>query len=135
MAKEAIGSNATFTGPQAGLTIIGNHCYAYSGIVAVDNNETSLLAFATGKEYVKTKLQITNASDTARDSRYKVYLNEQIIYQYGTDVSGEYGSEEDPDPPLNIIIPPLTAVKVTAMNSENTDSINQVAILTGKVYQ
>jgi len=131
MAKKRI---ATFLGPNKGLSIVGAHCYAYSGITAVDNNETSLLSFSTGSEYIKSKIQITNASDTALDSRYKIYLNEQIIYQYGTDVSGEYGSEEDPDPPIHVIVPPFTSVKITGMNSESTASINHVAIFTGRVY-
>ena len=131
MAKKNI---ATFLAPNKGLSIIGSHCYAYSGITAVNNNETSLLEFSVGSEYVVGKLQLTNASDTAKDSRYKIYLNEQIIYQYGTDVSGEYGSEEDPDPPLNIIVPPFTRVKISAQNSEDSTTINQVAIFTGRVY-
>jgi len=133
---EGVGYGPQFTASTGlSLNYIGKHCYAYSGIVAVDNNETSLLDFSTSAEYVKGKIQITNASDTAKDSRYKVYFNDVIIYQYGTDVSGEYGSEEDPDPPIHVIIPPFTNVKITAKNSEDSVTINQVGIITGRVYK
>jgi len=47
MAKTKIGSNATFSGAQLGLTTIGkDHCYAYSGAqVSNGGVDATLLSF------------------------------------------------------------------------------------------
>jgi len=38
MSKTKIGSNAIFSGPQKGLTVIEDHCYAYSGSKAATDS-------------------------------------------------------------------------------------------------
>jgi len=41
---------ATFTGPGQGLNYVGDHAYAYSGVLAIPANDlTTLLKFHTGK--------------------------------------------------------------------------------------
>jgi len=132
---EGVGYGPQFTA-STGLTLnyIGKHCYGISGVVSVNNNETSLLEFQTSSEYIKGKIQMTCASDTGEDTRFKIYFNNVIIFQYGMDNTGEYGGEEDPDQPVFVIVPPFTSVKITAMNSSSSASINQVAIMTGRLY-
>ena len=55
MSKTKKGSNAIFTGPQKGLTTIGKHCYAYSGVVTTASSEATLLDFTTSKDYIYVK--------------------------------------------------------------------------------
>jgi len=110
------------------------HCYAFSGIVGVTNVEKVLIEFQTNSEYIKGKIQMTCAISTGHDTRYKIYFNDVIIFQYGMDTSGQYGTEEDPDQPVFVIVPPFTSVKITATNVSTSDSIDQVAVITGRAY-
>ena len=48
MAKTKIGSNATFSGTQQGITIAKEFFYGYSGQVDIDGSAT-LFSFHTGK--------------------------------------------------------------------------------------
>ena len=52
-----LGSNAIFTGTQKGLTVIGKHCYAYSGILNVDA-EITFLEFSTKRNILKVKFKL-----------------------------------------------------------------------------
>ena len=45
MAKKNV---ATFLGTQKGLSIVGNYCYAYSGVVRANGSDTTALDFHTG---------------------------------------------------------------------------------------
>ena len=51
MAKEKIGSNATFTGLSNSLSYVGDHVYAYNA-GAFAGNDTLILEFDTGKGYI-----------------------------------------------------------------------------------
>ena len=82
MAKERIGSNAIFTGPQKGLTTIGNHCYAFSGMVASSSTPFNLLDFTTGKNYMIIKLLVYyGAQGSGSDIQYKIIFNGQEVGQ------------------------------------------------------
>jgi len=110
------------------------YAQAVSGIVGATNIETTLIEFKTNSEYIKGKIQMTCAISTGHDTRYKIYFNNIIIFQYGMDTSGQYGTEEDPDQPVFVIVPSFTTVKITATNVSTSDSIDQVAIFTGEVH-
>ena len=134
MAKTRIGSNAIFSGPQKGLTTIGEHCYAYSGAVANDGgNETTLLEFNTGKGYIKGTIQTgtSHTGDHGDTFRFRIYFNGQVVYDFLDDGAQYY---VDPHIPLNVIIPPLTLVKVTGDNTASTSVKLIEAIVTGRVY-
>ena len=49
MAKTRIGANAIFSGPQKGLSIIGEHCYAYSGLHASNTTAFTVLNLLQAK--------------------------------------------------------------------------------------
>ena len=47
---------ATFLGPNKGLSIAGNHAYAYSGEITLPNaTETTMLDFASSSENLKAQ--------------------------------------------------------------------------------
>jgi len=134
MAKTRIGANAIFSGPQKGLTTIGEHCYAYSGAVSNDGgNETTLLEFNTGKGYIKGIIQTgtSHTGDHADTFRFRVYFNGQVVYDF-LDDAGQY--YVDPHIPIRIIIPPLTLVKVTGDNTASTAVKIIEANVIGRVY-
>jgi len=130
MAKERIGSNAIFSGPQKGLTTIDKHCYAYSGRVTVTTSATTLLDFNTGKGYILADIQPTYfTADTGENVFYEIYINGSEIY------ASEIGSTTATTPyqDIRILIPPLSRFEVKGY-AASADRILGVT-LTGKVYK
>lgn len=132
MARTKLGANAIFTGPQKGLSIIGERCYAYSGSVNVPQAETTVLLFNTEANVIKAGIQIISGVDVSDNYELNVYLNGSTIWQQRlTNTVQEffYGNY-----PINLIIPPLSEVKVTLQNiTSDTDRLWSV-LFTGRVY-
>ena len=121
-----------FAGAGLGLQYVGkDHCYAYSGLVGVDNNETTLLEFTTGSGLITGNIQCNLLTDTADDQSYKIYINDIAIMGYIT-----LGAQQSTDSNnvMQILIPPFSKVKVTAINATDTSSNNNAASLVGRVY-
>jgi len=133
MAKERIGANAIFTGPQKGLSIIGSHCYAISGAVPCDDNETTLLEFTTSsKGYIVANAQVDYATTIAysEDLGFQIYFNGIAIYRTTlTSATGTTPTEE-----IELLIPPGTTVKITGINLTNTANRDCAANIVGRVY-
>ena len=107
------------------------HCYAYSGIVNVDNTETDLLNFNTNSEYVVATLNITNSGNLAfdEDFYFQIYFNDVVIYA----ILLEQPKVMNTSPFVPLIIPPFTNVRVTADNVSDSDARKISAHITGKV--
>lgn len=131
MAKTRIGSNAIFTGPQKGLTTIGEHCYAYSGIISVADSETDLLNFNTGKEYIRSTVRFCYGVSSSDNFLYKIKFNGQIVMSDAS--AGTTQAHWNPE--YEILIPPLTEVIMTAINQSSDSSYPQSVVLAGKVYK
>ena len=133
MAKTRKGSNATYTGNQQGITLIGNHCYAYND-VSVAGSLTDLLNFSTGKGYLIVTIELNgNRSGIGQAQlQFKILLNgvtvllnvwdQSTINQYSDDLTV-----------TRLLIPPLTTVLVQAAQSSGSNR-NMQATLTGRVY-
>ena len=135
MAKTRIGSNAIFTGVgPSSFTTIGNRCYAYSGYKIFSNSETTVLDFYTPKGYILSTWQYSIMDDgetiNEDDSRIRIYFN-------GTKVFVQVDSG-DPDRVQNawpdLIIPPLTRVKVTVENVTDASNLATYVYMVGRVY-
>jgi hypothetical protein len=133
MSKSKKGANAQFTSTGKGLTIIGDCCYAYSGELSADDNETIYLLFQTGKEIIKGTLQFNATNELSQEFRYRIYFNGLQVQSYlAGNNAPDYRSK--PDTPIPLVIPPLTEVKVTAINLDDSVSGSQICSLTGRVY-
>ena len=132
MSKTKAGSNSQFTSAGKGLTVIGEHCYAFSGMTDVDNTETDLLLFQSPKQYIEGKLNITNSGNLSfdEDFYFKVYFNGIIVYA----VLLEQAKVLNTSPYIPLLIPPLTEVKITADNVSDTDTRSMSCQIIGKVY-
>ena len=135
MSKTKKGSNATFTGPQQGLTVIGNHCYAYSGEVQVANSFVNLLKFTTPEVLCVVKFNRMYMEDepAGDDYTWRVYLNGNVIYQtlmYSN--AGNAGQAIGSG--ITLIIPPLTEVIVDVKNVSDGSTNNVGASIVGEVY-
>jgi len=132
MAKTRIGSNAQFASAGKGLSILGQHCYAYSGLIT-DNDSGSptntLLDFTTGDGYIDMRLSILS-DETATAALYTlIELNGIGVFRLDGDASG-IGSFQF-DNPFYMIIPPFTHFHLK-VGSNSTVVFS--AMLTGRVY-
>jgi len=114
-----------------GIRYVGEFCYAYSGFVGVDNNETTLLEFRTGSGIIVANIQCNLVADTADDQRYTVYLNDLGVMGYIT-----LGAQQSTDSNnvMQILLPPLSLLKVTGINATDSSTNNNAASLVGRVY-
>jgi hypothetical protein len=139
MSKTKTGSNAQFISAGRGLIVINDYCYAYSGMInpkAGDPTDLTILEFATGKQMIKamfTASAPTAPSDTTAGliGLYRIYFNEIEVARVKTDAQGEDMPTIESFP---IIIPPLTAVKVTVSNNSDSSSYQNSCHVAGRLY-
>jgi hypothetical protein len=129
MARKQI---ATFLAPSKGLSILGSHCYAYSGIVSVDDTETFLLDFHSNKEYIVCKIQFNLPAITGDDYLYQVYFNGNVVQSYNSQEALGTGSK--PSTVIRLVIPPLTHVQCSADNVADSSPNDNIVSLIGRVY-
>jgi len=130
MAKEEIGANSVFTGPQKGLTVIGNHCYAFSGSVGVNNSDVEMLSFTTGKDYIVAKITMGSKAGNADDMKFWININGNLIYS-GYEALVSMPTQQY----LNILIPPNSFVELYARNIGSATNRDMECVLVGKVYE
>ena len=114
------------------LNYIGVHAYLYTGVIGVTGDETTLFETdVAANQYIVAKLQIFNGSFSNDSMTYKIYINNQIVGQYTVSqlTTNLYTSDE----PIEIILAPLSTLKVTAQ-SEGVSARSHTASLTGRVY-
>jgi len=115
------------------LNYIGNHCYANSGVIAVNNVENFMLDFVSPKSYIVCKIQFNMPAATSNDDYlYQVYFNGVVVQSYNI---GEPTDRAKPDTVLHLLIPPLTHVQCSADNITDTNALDQVVSLVGKIYK
>ena len=131
MAKQQV---ATFLGPQQGLITTGDCAYAYSGSVEVAESEVSLLSFQTSKVITKGIVQFYYSEPSNDKYLYTVKMNNVIVVQYQVFGPNDTNGEHLLSLPVYLVIPPLTLVDCIAVNNENTNSRQQIANFTGRIY-
>ena len=118
MAKVQTGSNNQFIGLGESLNSLGNRVYAYSQTKIFDDDpHITLLEFNTGKRIIKSQWYPYRTDIDALDSRHTIYFNGLEVLNL-TMSSGAVGVRS----PVELIIPPLTHVKVTIYNIDNTSN-------------
>ena len=128
---DTIPVSASVASTGKGIRYIGDHCYAYSGVIAATNVETTYLEFNTdGDSYIIGKFQFSYCHIASDDYVYRFYLNEQIVQQYANGA----GTTQNGDDTIVLVIPPGTKVKLTAQNVTDTSDQQQAVSLVGRVY-
>ena len=128
---DVIPTSASIASTGKGIRYLGKYCYAYSGAISVANTEVELLGFTAGSGVIVAQVQFCYPNTSTEDYQYTIKFNDEIIFSYL--VNDRYGQSE-PDNYINIVIPPLTQVSMTAANTTDTDARTQAVILTGRVY-
>jgi len=125
-----LGFANSFTGTAQALEITGNRIYGYSGVTAVDNNETNLIDYTTGNFVSVLRIQFNYTTDSGDNFTYFVRLADTIVQQFnvGQSVEGPYRQ-------LSIIVPAYTNIKCSAANITGSTERNQVCGVTGRIYR
>jgi len=125
-------ASQTITGPELQYTQDNRRCFAYSGLISVDNNETILINSKNGSQYIVARIQYGFAVNTGDTYLYKIYLNDFCVQSI---MQGREDFDRMHEGYLEIIIPPYAIIKCTADNVADTTSNLQIVSLTGRVYE
>jgi len=132
---EGVGYGPQFTA-SVGKTLnyIGNHAYAYSGVVGATSSGTTFIKFTTGKEYISGKIQCVYSEPQSDDMTYLIKINGITVQTYvHVGATGVSVSDTQPQRPTLMIIPPLSQVEVIITSAATTR--NNCVIFTGRIYK
>jgi len=128
MARKQI---ATFLGANKGLSIVGSHAYAYSGTIPISGSFTEMLSFTTGKTYWVGDFRLEGEFDDVAGSTIQVQIEfNGVTILLAKTTEDRYGDR----PEISLLIPPLTNVKIQALQNTGGD-LDFQAILVGRVYE
>jgi len=101
-------------------TTNGKRFYVNSGVVAVDNTETSVVVIANiGERDIKLKLNPYLTTESADNITIKIKNNGLIIYQTVYRSDAGYGNQTTSHA-LHFIIPANTSLDITFTNVDST---------------
>ena len=134
MSKTKLGSNASFTGIQKGLTIVGSHGYAYSGEQLATTTVSNDIVFTTGNYYFLADIYfngpVHEGNATGGISTCQTTLN-------GVSVSLMRVNSSDNDQPSTehniVLIPPHTEC-ICSVDSTSNETAYTTIVMTGKIY-
>ena len=122
----------SFTGPAEALEVIGDHAYAYSGVIsdaASGAPSSTMLKFTSGNFYFVGYLDFTD-DHVANDNIYlAATMNGTTVINI---VYKSAAAGTDNVNPYNLVIPPYTEVEILFGASSNVDG---TAWLTGRIYR
>jgi len=128
-------AGGSFTGPAEALELVGNHCYAYSGIVQSAGSQsaatTTTLKFTTGNFYSKIRITFSNNNiSTTANEFYLINMNGVSVYK----AENEHGIDTVTNPTLiYMIIPPYTEFE--SFVGSSADGYDFTTIITGRIYR
>ena len=137
MAKPRIGSNAPFGGGSTSLVILGDHCYAISGLFNTSTSAQLALDFVTPSGYIVGTFQWngfiqTDDPTTGNHSAIQIRFNNIIVTMMKVDTGSEdnfsSGNVE------TFVIPPYTKVTVYLDGSSTGTDLKGSINFTGKLY-
>jgi len=128
-----LGVGNSYTGTSLQLDLVGDHLYAYSGVVGVTDVETPMIETKTGNYYAVVEIQFCGNFQTGHNYEAKVYLNDGVVMDF------LMSATEDAPPlgyfPFNLIIPGYTNFKITLANLTATTANNWDVQVTGRIYR
>jgi len=133
-AGNVAGGNPSGTG--TGLNYIGDHAYANSGEILVNNNTVTMLEFTTGTSYfVGTFSYGVDQNASLSGSKllgFTISFDGQKIMQLVSQTTASYPIL-DFDNNYQILIPAYTKVKIES-ETTNAGNVPTYAMLIGRVY-
>jgi len=130
---EGIPPTASVASVGPNLRYVGQFAYGYSGRIAVGNSEILLMDFITGSGLITAKVQFFYAVDTSQNPNfaYTIKINGAVVSKYVVNGSSTYTSANNP---VFLVIPPESHIELIAQNVEDSSTLTQSALITGKVH-
>jgi len=127
----------TFTGPAEALEIVGDHAYAFSGLITASTSDQTALSFTTGNYYFHGWLQLNGPVDD--DNPPATTLTACRVSMNGIGlfilVTGDGAHRSARSVRQKIIIPSFTQV-TAILDSESTAADQYGAVvITGRIYR
>jgi len=122
------GSGGAGTGTS--INYLGNHAYAYSGVLSVTNSTTTMIDATTGTQYLVGKFQPSVNVDTSDNMFFKVLIDGEEI---AATLIGSTTSNS-PYEEIEIIVAPFTRIQITCANDSSSTGRDCSAVFTGRVY-
>jgi len=119
------GANPSGTG--SSLNYIGDHAYAFSGLITVQAADTVLLNFTTANSYIVATFTPIYAVDAGDNAEWEIEINGEIVYVlFATSATISTLTQD-----ITIILPAFSKIRV--LGSVGNDRILG-AMITGRVY-
>jgi len=118
-----------------GIQYSANFAFAYSGDTAVANSETTCLEFVSGKKtwLARWEMHYTTTGATpiisSDDMAWSIYFNGNLVI-----IINASSSSDAKQPDVELVIPPLTGVKITAENVNDASILRTFATLAGPLF-
>jgi len=122
------GSGGAGTGTN--INYLGNHAYAYSGIIQVTDTTTTLIDATTGSQYIVGKFQPSINVTTTDDMFFRILVDGEEI---AASLIGSTTSNS-PYEEIEVIVAPFSRIQITCENDSTSGGINCSAVFTGRVY-
>ena len=129
-------SGGTPTGTGTILSYVGNHVSGHSGVVTINNVETTMIqSIIPSNNYVIVKIQgfYAVAGDTTElqdDYRFRVSVDDELLLSFQYKANNEFFGPEFP----KLLVVGGSTLKVTCTNVTDTSSNDMGCIITGRVY-
>jgi len=119
------------------LNIIGQHAYAYSGGINLNNETKTFIEFETGNFLlvagVQTTVRVGNLNLGKRIST-KILFNGTAISDMGTKIGITTSFDISINDPLVILVPPYTKVEIEVTTDDTEGDIPFFVTLTGRIH-
>jgi len=127
-------ASQTITGPDLQYTQDNLRCFAYSGNIVVQSAALPLLEFTSGSGFIVGQIGIFTPLSSSNNAEIAVSLNDIniIVFEVLNTTQGDYLNGFAP---MDVIIPPFTKFKLTAVNVTSSAEMTWYGTLTGRVYE
>jgi len=130
---EGIPPTASVASVGPNIRYIGDYAYGYSGTIAVQSAALPLLEFTSGSGFIMGQIGIFTPLSSSNNAEIAVSLNgiDVIVFEVLNTTQGAYLNGFAP---MDILIPPFTEFKITAVNVTSSAEMIWYATLVGRVY-
>jgi hypothetical protein len=115
----------------SGINYIGQHAYAYSGTISADNNDTEMLKFNTGNEYIVAKIQFFELTISNDNIQHSIEINGENVVSV---LSSQTVGTSEPDQWIPVLFPPNSQIRILAKNAQGSGDLDSGVALVGRVY-
>ena len=133
---DVIPTSASIASTGLGIRYIGDWAYALTGTIPASQTAQTILDFTTGNGLIVGKFNcspVTNFTTVdGAETTFQLSFNDEVVaiqmfHNNASDTGGNYWS-------LEVLIPPLTAVKLEMDAGSNTATYLGTAMFSGRVY-